>query len=100
MVREHHQFNAHEFEQTLGDSGGQRSLEYYSSGGSQRIRHDLATEQQQQWYLGYGTTHKHNGVQNLLIIISVPENMYYIGKVVSVGKVMKNDTSSFTCLVF
>ena len=33
MVRECHQFNAHEFEQTLGDSGGQRSLEYYSSGG-------------------------------------------------------------------
>ena len=33
MVRERHQFNAHEFEQTLGDSGGQRSLEYYSSGG-------------------------------------------------------------------
>ena len=26
MVREHHQLNGHEFEQTLGDSGGQRSL--------------------------------------------------------------------------
>ena len=45
MAREHHQFNAHEFEQTLGDSGRQKSLEYYSSWGH-RIRHDLATEQQ------------------------------------------------------
>ena len=26
MVREHHQLNGHEFEQTPGDSGGQRSL--------------------------------------------------------------------------
>ena len=36
MVRLHHRLNGHEFEQTLGDSGGQR------------IRHNLATEQQQQ----------------------------------------------------
>ena len=26
MVRKHHQLNGHEFEQTLGDSGGHRSL--------------------------------------------------------------------------
>ena len=26
MVRQHHLLNGHEFEQTLGDSGGQRSL--------------------------------------------------------------------------
>ena len=26
MVRWHHQLNGHEFERTLGDSGGQRSL--------------------------------------------------------------------------
>ena len=26
MVRWHHQLKAHEFEQTLGDSGGQRRL--------------------------------------------------------------------------
>ena len=26
MVGWHHQLNGHEFEQTLGDSGGQRSL--------------------------------------------------------------------------
>ena len=30
MVREHHQLNGHEFEQTPGDSGGQRSLACYS----------------------------------------------------------------------
>ena len=34
MVRLHHRLNGHEFEQALGDSGGQR------------IRHNLATEQQ------------------------------------------------------
>ena len=33
MVREHYQFNAHEFEQALGDSGGQRSLAYCSQWG-------------------------------------------------------------------
>ena len=34
MVRLHHRLSGHEFEQTLGDSGGQR------------IRHNLATGQQ------------------------------------------------------
>ena len=31
MVRLHHQLNGHEFEQTLGDSGGQKSLVCCSS---------------------------------------------------------------------
>ena len=26
MVREHHQLNGHDYEQTLGNNGGQRSL--------------------------------------------------------------------------
>ena len=30
MVRQHHQLDGYEFEQTLGDSGGQRSLACYS----------------------------------------------------------------------
>ena len=30
MVRQHHQLNEHEFEQTPGDSGGQGSLACYS----------------------------------------------------------------------
>ena len=30
MVREHHQLNEHELEQTPGDSGGQRRLTWYS----------------------------------------------------------------------
>ena len=30
MVEWHHQLNGYEFEQTLGDSGGQRSLACYS----------------------------------------------------------------------
>ena len=33
MVRYHHWHNGHEFEQTPGDSGGQRSLACYSSWG-------------------------------------------------------------------
>jgi len=37
----------HEFEQTLGDSGGQRSLTCYSSWGC-RVGYDLVTERQQQ----------------------------------------------------
>ena len=34
MVGWHHQLNGHEFEQTLGDSGGQRSLACCSPWGS------------------------------------------------------------------
>ena len=34
-----------EFEQTLGDDGGQRSLGFYSPWGC-RVEHNLATEQQ------------------------------------------------------
>ena len=45
MVRQHHQLNGHEFEQTLGDTGGQRSLACCSPWGC-RVRHDLVTEQQ------------------------------------------------------
>ena len=42
----HQWLNGHEFEQSLGDSEGQGSLVCYSPWG-QRVRHDLATEQQQ-----------------------------------------------------
>ena len=47
MVGWHHWLNGHEFEQTPGDSEGQGSLVCCSSWGSQRVRHDLATEKQQ-----------------------------------------------------
>ena len=47
MVGWHHRLNGHEFEQTPGDSEGQGSLGVLQSMGSQRIGHDLATEQQQ-----------------------------------------------------
>ena len=46
MVRQHHQLNGHEYEQTLGDSEGQRNLKHYSPWGH-RVRLDLVTEQQQ-----------------------------------------------------
>ena len=38
----HHRLSGHEFEQTLGGSEGQGSLEFM---GSQRVRHNLVTEQ-------------------------------------------------------
>ena len=38
----HHQLNGHEFEQTPGDSGGQRGLMCYSPWG-RRVRHNLLT---------------------------------------------------------
>ena len=48
MVGWHHQLDGHEFVQVLGDSEGLGSLACCSqSMGSQRIRHNLATEQQQ-----------------------------------------------------
>ena len=40
----HHWLNGHEFEQTLGDSEGQGRLVCCSPWGSQRVRHNLATE--------------------------------------------------------
>ena len=43
MLIQHHGLNEYEFEQTLGGSGGQRSLSM-----EQRVGHKLATEQQQQ----------------------------------------------------
>ena len=44
MVGWPHQLNGHEFEQTLGDSEGQGNLACCSPWGH-RVRHDLATEQ-------------------------------------------------------
>ena len=52
MIGWHHQFNGHEFEQTCGElrTGKPGMLQ---SMGSQRLRYDWATEQQQQ----YGNDH-------------------------------------------
>ena len=50
MVRLHHQLKEHEFEQTPGDSEGQRSLVCCAPWGG-RVRHGLLTEQQQQYIL-------------------------------------------------
>ena len=48
MVGWHHRFNGHEYDQTLGDREGQGSLAYcMQSMGSQRVGHNLVTEQQQ-----------------------------------------------------
>ena len=37
MVRYHHQLNRHEFEQTPGDSGGQRNLACYNPWGCEEL---------------------------------------------------------------
>ena len=37
MAEWHHQLNGHEFEQTQGDSGGQRSLARYSPWGHKEL---------------------------------------------------------------
>ena len=47
MVGLYHQLDGHEFEQTPGDSEGQGSLACCKLMGWQRVRHDLAIEQQQ-----------------------------------------------------
>ena len=46
MIRGHHQFNGHEFDQTLEDSEGQESLTCCGPW-SHIVGHDLVTEQQQ-----------------------------------------------------
>ena len=48
IVGWHHCLNGHEFEQTQGDSERGREAWRFSSWGSQRVRHDWATEQEQQ----------------------------------------------------
>ena len=48
MVQCPHRLSGHEFEQTLGDSGGHRSLACCSLWGLQRVRHDLTSEPKQQ----------------------------------------------------
>ena len=48
MVRWHHQLNHHEVEQTLRDSKRTQKLGVLQPIGSQRVRYDLVTEQQQQ----------------------------------------------------
>ena len=69
MVGWHHRTNGHEFEQTLGERT--EKPEVLQSMGSQRVRYDLATEQQQ--LLIYSiilvSGIQHNGSVFLLIIL-------------------------------
>ena len=53
MVRWHHRFNGHKFEQAPGDSEGERSMVCYSPW-SQRARHGLAAEHQENICVNYG----------------------------------------------
>ena len=56
MAGWHHRLNAHEFEQTLGDSRGQGSLVCCSSRDHKESRNDLAIEQ----HVGKPTKHDHD----------------------------------------
>ena len=56
MVRWHHQLKGHESEQTPGDGEGQESLVCFSPRGSQKVRHDWVTEQQQKHYISLRCT--------------------------------------------
>ena len=47
MVGWHHRLNGHEFEKTLRDSEGQGKPGILQSMGSQRVGHNLGTEQPQ-----------------------------------------------------
>ena len=47
LVGWHHRLNGHEFEQTPGDGEGQGKPGVLQSMGSQRVEHNLVTEQQQ-----------------------------------------------------
>ena len=48
IVIQHHRLNAHEFEQNMADSGGQRSLGCYSPWGLVKgVGHDPAIENEQ-----------------------------------------------------
>ena len=71
-----------EFEQTLGDSGGQRSLVLQSMG-SQRVRLNLLTEQQQSRIDMRGTlcfTHLFNPyVMSSLSLSWLLQTAHYIG---------------------
>ena len=53
MVGWHYWLNGHEFEQPLRDSGGKGSQTCFSPWGSQRVRHNLATEQQFWFFLRF-----------------------------------------------
>ena len=53
------ELNGHKFEQTPGDSGGQRSLSCCSSIRPQRFGHNLATKQQQQQYHETGNAYQY-----------------------------------------
>ena len=53
MVGWHHRLNGHEFEQTLRDSEGQRSLVLLQSMGSWRVGRDWVTEPQQREWTAY-----------------------------------------------
>ena len=56
MVRWPHRHYGHEFEQTLGDSEGERTQAFCRPWESQKVGHDLVTEQHQEsWKIRFVT---------------------------------------------
>ena len=71
MVRWHHQLNGHESEQTVGDTEGQGSLACFGPW-SHRVRHVLATEQQERAWIPHLLIHHLAFCTGLCL--SLPEN--------------------------
>ena len=59
MVRQYHPLNGHESEQTLGDQWRTEESDVLESMGSQKVKHILSTEQQQQDKVITATTNPH-----------------------------------------
>ena len=66
MVGWYHWLNGHEFEQTPGDGEGQGSLGCCSPRESQRVGHNLATEQQQNSF------HSYRSISHFIYAIFLP----------------------------
>ena len=64
----HHWLNGHKFEQTQGDSEGQGSLLQFV--GSQRVRHDWATEKEKHWSTQWGGCGKERNEEIFLKVMT------------------------------
>ena len=77
MVRQHYRLNGHEFEQTLGDSGGPRNL-VCCSPWSCRVSRDLVTEKQQEVFFHFSLKNSfyHFCWAGVLVVNSLSFSLY------------------------
>ena len=77
MVRQHHQLNGHEFEQSPGDGGGQRRLACYGLWGRTESDTTEVTQQQQQQYINMLTKKKNTDDVNVGENVEQLELLHY-----------------------